>query len=275
VRWLLDTAGAYIAEDVGPGQRSVFRPFHELLAAHLRGQPSNDQLATEPTAAEAWQQQRQQIERDLTRVLLSTVPTTADGKANWELAHPYLRTYLAQHAHAAGPDTLAALAADLDYLAVADRTILTLLLTPTDPALQGVAELYQRVQPLLGGSARDNAAYLQEVTLAHTGSPPTSQRIRPTYRTLMARVRRDDNFLTYISSPGGIFAVAFGAGGDGRPLLASAGSDAVRLWDPATGTPVLKLLRRTAPDAVATQKRQLAIGDGEGVTVIEVMDSAG
>jgi WD40 repeat protein len=73
-----------------------------------------------------------------------------------------------------------------------------------------------------------------------------------------------------------VTAVAFGVDGDGRPLLASASWDrTVRLWDPTTGTPVLKLLRRTPPDAVATQKRQLAIGDGEGVTVIEVMDRAG
>jgi WD40 repeat protein len=75
---------------------------------------------------------------------------------------------------------------------------------------------------------------------------------------------------------GPVAAVAFGVDADGRPLLASAGYDGtVRLWDPTTGTPVLKLLRRTPPDAVATQKRQLAIGDGEGVTVIEVMDRAG
>ena len=28
VRWLRDNAGAYIVEDLGPGQQSVFRPFH-------------------------------------------------------------------------------------------------------------------------------------------------------------------------------------------------------------------------------------------------------
>ena len=172
------------------------------------------------------------------------MPTSSDGEADWELAHPYLCTYLAQHAHAAGPDTFAALVADLDYLAVADPAILTPLLTPTDPALRWVARPYRRARPLLGRSARDNAAYLQEATVAQTGSHPTGQRIRPTYRTLMARVRRDDSLLTLTGHTGGVTAVAFGAGADGRPLLASAGGDGtVRLWDPTTGAPVGDPLR--------------------------------
>ena len=54
VRWLRDRAGAYIVEDLGPGGRSVFRPFHELLAAHLRGQPGPEQENTGAAAASAW-----------------------------------------------------------------------------------------------------------------------------------------------------------------------------------------------------------------------------
>jgi len=368
VRWLLDNAGAYVVEDVGPGQRSAFRPFHDLLAAHLRGQPGGEQTATDPAAGAAWQHRRQQVERDITRMLLDSVLTSSDGEADWQLAHPYLRTYLAQHAHAAGPDTFAALAADLDYLAVADPNILTPLLTPTDPALRWVARAYRRARPLLGRSARENAAYLQEAVVAQTGSHPTGQRIRPTYRTLMARVRRDDSLLTLARGPHSVWSVAFGVGADGRPLLASASyddtvqlwdpatgapvgdplpghagpvyavafgvgaerrpllasggsdntvrlwdpatgapvgdplpghagpvnavafgvgadgrpllasasyDDTVQLWDPATGAPVVTLLRRTTPAAVATQNTQLAIADAEGITVVEVMDSAG
>jgi hypothetical protein len=146
VRWQLDNAGAYIVEDLGLGQRSAFRPFHDLLAAHLRGQPSDEQSAADSTAEDAWQQRRQQVERVITQALLDSIPTS-DGRPDWELAHPYLRTYLAQHAHAAGPHTFAELVEDLDYLAIADPTTLTPLLTPTDPALRWVARAYRRARP--------------------------------------------------------------------------------------------------------------------------------
>ena len=238
VRWLLNNAGAYIVEDVGPGQRSVFRPFHDLLAAHLRGQPTDEQILTDPAAVDAWQQRREQIERDITRVLLDSIPSFSDGEANWELAHPYLRTYLAQHARAAGPDMFTALAADLDYLAVADPAILTPMLTPTDPALQRLARPYRRARALLGDSARANAAYLQEAVIAQTGNHPAGQRIQPAYRTLMAHVRRDDSLLTLATGIGAVKSIAFGSGADGRPLLACGAEGAVRLWDPATGDPV-------------------------------------
>jgi WD40 repeat protein len=73
-----------------------------------------------------------------------------------------------------------------------------------------------------------------------------------------------------------VTAVAFGTGADGRPLLASGSDDkTVRLWDPTTCTPVLKLLRRASAAVVATQRGQLAIADPEGVVVIEVIDGAG
>jgi hypothetical protein len=49
----------------------------------------------------------------------------------------------------------------------------------------------------------------------------------------------------------------------------------VRLWDPATCAAIVTLLRRTPPAAVAAQGTQLAIADQEGVTVIELVDSAG
>jgi hypothetical protein len=69
--------------------------------------------------------------------------------------------------------------------------------------------------------------------------------------------------------------VAFGVDDNGRPLLATASDDrTVQLWDPTTGTPVLTLLRRTTPTAVAAQGTQLAIADSEGVAIVEVMDGA-
>ena len=244
IRWLLDNARAYIVEDVGPGQRSVFRPFHDLLAAHLRGEPSSEQAAADSSAGQAWRQRRQQVERDITQVLLDSVPAFSDDTPDWELAHPYLCTYLAQHAYAAGPDTFAGLVADMDYLAVADPAILTPILTPIDPALRWVARPYRRARPLLGHSARDNSAYLQEASRALTGVAAIRERtgMRPLYRTHLAWVRRDDSLLTLTGQLEEVRSLAFGTTADRRLLLASTDGRTVRLWDPVAGTPAAEPL---------------------------------
>jgi WD40 repeat protein len=237
VRWLLDNAGGYIIEDLGPGLTSAFRPFHELLAVHLRGEPDREKLLANPATAQAWLARSQQAEAAITRTLLDTVPTAHGGDRDWELAHPYLRTYLARHAHAAGPETFTQLVADPDYLAVADPATLTPLLTPIDPALRETSRAYRRARPLLGTNPGDNAAYLQESFVAETGHPPERQHIRPTYRTLITRTRHDNSLLTLTAHTKQIESVAFGTRADGRLILATGGNDgAVRLWDPDTGT---------------------------------------
>ena len=238
----LDKAGAYIVEDLGPGARSVYRPFHDLLAAHLRGQPSA--------------QARSRRSRGRQRLAASAAPgprrpsparcsapcqLTRSARRHWRSAHPYLRTYLAQHAAAAGPGTLPALAHDADFLAVADPATLTPLLPPTDPELRDIARAYRRARPLLGDDPYANAAYLQEAALAADRHPHRSGRtdIRLLYRTRLASVRRDDSLLTLTGHTGQVTSVAFGTGPDGRLLLASGSDDGtVRLWDPATGAPV-------------------------------------
>jgi len=124
VRWLLEKAGAYLVEDRGPGQRSVYRPFHDVLAAHLRGEQNTEPDSHDPAVAAAWQRRHAQTERVITEALLATVPADESGR-NWASAHPYLRTYLAQHAAAAGTETFAALMQDAGFLAVADQVTLS------------------------------------------------------------------------------------------------------------------------------------------------------
>ena len=79
VRWLLDKAGAYVVEDAGSGQRSVYRPFHDRLAAHLRGEPGARRAGAGPVAAESWQEHRARIEKAMTDALLDTMPGSRAG----------------------------------------------------------------------------------------------------------------------------------------------------------------------------------------------------
>ncbi len=170
IRWLLAHAGAYIVEDIGPGKRSAYRPFHDLLAAHLRGEPTTEQREAGPAVAAAWHERRTRTETAITRALLATVPSGPDGEPDWLTAHPYLRTYLAQHAAAAGTEMFASLTGDAGYLALADPITLTPLLTTDDPDLRETARIYRRALPLLGDTPSANAAHLAEARLAITGT---------------------------------------------------------------------------------------------------------
>ena len=72
---------------------------------------------------------------------------------------------------------------------------------------------------------------------------------------------------------GWVRALAFTAAGDGSPLLASGGGDkTVRVWDPLEGTVVTELHRGSTVRSLAASGPLLAIGDDEGLTVIELDD---
>ena len=241
IRWLLGSAGVYIVEDLGPGQRSVYRPFHELLAAYLRGEPTTEQREADPAAAAAWHEHRTRTEAAITRALCHTVLEAPEGGPDWLTAHPYLTTYLSQHGAAAGTQTLAGLTRDTGYLAVADPPILTPLLSPADPELRETARVYRRARPLLDINPSANAACLAEARLALTGTttPAPNASVRPLYRTHMAAVKQGDSLLTLTGHTGRVSSVAFGTAPDGRLLLATASADGTaRVWDPLTGTPV-------------------------------------
>jgi WD40 repeat protein len=277
IRWLLAHAGAYIVEDLGPGKRSAYRPFHDLLAAHLCGEPTTEQREADPAAAAAWHERRTRTEAAITRALLGTVPSGPDGKPDWLTAHPYLRTYLAQHAAAAGAEMFASLTRDAGYLAQADPVTLTPLLSPADPDLRETARIYRRALPLLGDNPSANAAHLAEARLAVTGTSTLTENtsVRLLYRTRMASVSQDDCLLTLTGHADTVGSVAFGTAPDGRLLLATGSADGTaRVWDPLTGIPlsdpftgharaVYSVAFGTAPDG----RLLLATGSADGARV--------
>ena len=72
---MLSAAGAFIVEDLGPGGRSVYRPFHDLLAAHLRGESAVDGTDVDSANGDIGQQRKVRTEQAITHALLATVPT--------------------------------------------------------------------------------------------------------------------------------------------------------------------------------------------------------
>ncbi|PWG11655.1 hypothetical protein DF268_20920 [Streptomyces sp. V2] len=94
ITWLLDVAGAYVAEVVDDDRRSVYRLYHKALAEHLR------RAAAGRTTSE--------VQAAVHRALADVVPALPDGGRDWFSAPPYVRQHLATHAAAAGllPDLI-------------------------------------------------------------------------------------------------------------------------------------------------------------------------
>ncbi|KND32986.1 caspase family protein [Streptomyces acidiscabies] len=99
ITWLLDVAGAYVAEVVDDDRRSVYRLYHKALAEHLR-------RAAGRTTSE--------VQTAVHRALVDVVPALPDGGRDWFAAPPYVRQHLATHAAAAS--LLSDLIADPGFL---------------------------------------------------------------------------------------------------------------------------------------------------------------
>ncbi|WP_433760241.1 hypothetical protein [Nocardia sp. CA-135398] len=253
VRWLLANAGAYIREDVGPGGRSVFRPFHDLLAEHLRRPP------TDTAGSEAADHPRRMHE-----LIVQALFAVARRTGSWSEVHPYLRTYLAEHASAAGRDWVEVLLAEPDYLAVADPAILSGVLAamPQDETVRS----YRRAAVLLTDRPADNLAHLTEAAVAVTTSAHLfdESTIAPSFTTIRVWVGRDDSALVFRAHRSNLAALGFGADRLGRDLLFTIDGDGdSELWDIHSGRRIddpdvdVAALHTGVDSGVGAQRRSL------------------
>ncbi|WP_019063844.1 caspase family protein [Streptomyces prunicolor] len=129
IAWVLDVAGAYVAEVVDDDRRSVYRLYHKALAEHLRD--------TAP-------RQAVDIQRSVVEALVSLVSAGPDILPDWFGAPPYVGQHLATHAAAAG--RLSSLMEDPGFLLAAEPlALLGAFAAAEDPAARRIRGAYEQV----------------------------------------------------------------------------------------------------------------------------------
>jgi WD40 repeat protein len=227
IRWLLDTAADYLLEttaDTGTGSGTAYRLYHQALIDRLRDQ---DPAGGGPVEERAY------------RWLLDSVPGRPQGHADWQRAHLYILTHLADHAAATGH--LGDLVDDPGFLVAADPATLTASLRQFPQLTSPGARTYRMAAHLLADRAdrlfqlQLHAARLGETTLERQLAV-LAVRSRP--RLAWTQEPRHTPHYTLGRHTGPVTAVAVGEL-DGRPVVVSGGGDStVRVWDLGTGNPV-------------------------------------
>jgi WD40 repeat protein len=207
------------------------------------------------------------VETAVFNALLASVG--GSGGRSWRRQHPYLTTYLADHALAVGTEAFEGLIEDAGFLCAADPRMLMPALAEACSSESEVVRVYRRARPQLGLSSTANAAYLQEASLALTAVPLdlSGTGVEPMYRPQWNRVRVDRSLHTLVGHEGRVNSVALGSIPGGPLVLASGGYDRrIRLWDPESGAltrdPLVGHLKPVLSMAIARSAGALLLASG-------------
>ena len=211
----LGTVADFLLQSSTMDGRRVSRLFHQALNDEL--------LADRPQRAD---------EAKILDCLLPIAPAT------WEQATEYARTFVAEHANAAG--RLAELLEDPIYPTVAEPSRLLAVL-PTNPS-HGLAQTVATIR-IAGARTRDldpqRRAGLYSLTAAQLGFPELSRRYQRTGNpTVRWAHSRGTAHLTLSGHTAGVRPLAVGRLGFQDVIVSGSSDRTVRIWDMATGVPV-------------------------------------
>jgi WD40 repeat protein len=253
---LRERAGAYIVESGTLEDRSLYRLYHRSLTEYLRS--GRDERADE---------------NDITTALIRHVPLSPNGRKDWAAAHPYVRSYLPDHA--AGTILAYDLAQDPGFLLAASPPHLLTMLETVTGAARVDADAYRAARPFLRRQpAAEHAAYLALAARCGWADALADRMIADGFdlpwRPLWASWEPQRPHAVITGHAGDVTAVTT-AERDGRLVVISASSDAtIRIWDLATGTPAgPPLAGHTGPVTAIT----LAQRDGRLVVISASSDA--
>jgi WD40 repeat protein len=252
VSWLLDVAGAYVAEVIDDDRRSVYRLYHKALAEHLRA------TVGRPAA---------EIQKSVVDALVGVVSVAPAGdRPDWFAAPPYVRRHLATHADAAG--TLLDLIEDPGFLLASEPlSLLRALASIEGERARRVRTAYEQVahrltadRPL-GGRAADLQLSARRCEADELADRIGSLGVELPWTTRWAWWSASGAHRLLSGHTKGVTCVAVGDL-DGRPIAVTGGPDrTARIWDLTTQRQIGEPL----PVGIAVSA--IAIGDMEDYTV--------
>lgn len=291
---ILDESMFYLRTYVDTDGTTLYRPFHQGLADHLRARPYRPLEPPGPSVSSGSMgsmgssgpgaDHRPQAGSGVpaARLVLDTLltpRTNADGIV-WANASPYLLRHAIQHAVDAGDTDI--LITDAEFLVHADPyTVTTELHTARSRQAAQAAAVYRTsMHHHRGAHAEVRRSYLATDAARHRATglqhcltqplPPDAWRPRwATGSTFSTRL-----YNTLNSQSGGMSAVACTTLA-GRPVIVTGGDDgAVRVWDLSSGRPIGHPLTGHASAVLAVAcitvgRRTLAVSGGsDGTTLV-------